>query len=105
MGAKKRPRPQHLPAKLLMIREAYNASQSQIACALKVNNIARISEVERGIREPNVLLLLSYARLAHIPLEYLVDDRIIPAKFRYILGMKERFLDSRNRFITRRGSG
>jgi transcriptional regulator with XRE-family HTH domain len=105
MGAKKRPRPQHVPAKLLMIRKAYNASQSQIARALKVNNIARISEVERGIREANILLLLSYARLAHIPLEYLVDDKITPMKFRYVLAMKERFLDSRNRFITRRVSG
>jgi len=40
--------------------------------------VARISEYERGAREPNVLLLLSYARLAHIPLEYLVDDKITP---------------------------
>jgi transcriptional regulator with XRE-family HTH domain len=102
MGAKKRPRPQHLPAKLLMIREAYNASQSQIAYALKVNNMARVSEFEHGVREPNMLMLLSYARLAHIPLEYLVDDKITPFKFRYVLAMKDRFLDSRHRFVTRR---
>ena len=102
MGTKKRPRPQHLPAKLLMIREAYNASQSQIAYALKVKTVARVSEYEHGSREANILTLLSYARLTHIPLEYLVDDKVTPTKFRYVLAMKERFLDSRQRFITRR---
>ena len=84
-----------------MIRKAYNASQGQIGHRLKLDS-ARVSEFEHGVREPNILMLLSYARLAHIPLEYLVDDKITPAKFRYVLAMKERFLDSRNRFITRR---
>jgi transcriptional regulator with XRE-family HTH domain len=88
-----------------MVREAFNASQAQITYALNLNSMARVSEYEHGIREPNILTLLTYARLAHIPLEYLVDDKITPAKFRYVLAMKDRFLDSRNRFTTRRSSG
>jgi transcriptional regulator with XRE-family HTH domain len=102
MGRNKRPRPQYVPVKLLMIRKAFNASQSQIAYALKIKTVARVSEYEHGVREANILMLLSYARLAHIPLEYLVDDKLTPAKFRYVLALKERFLDSRQRFITRR---
>lgn len=100
MGAR-RPRPKHIPAKLLMIRKAYKASQGQIGHRLKLDT-ARVSEFEHGVREPNILMLLSYARLARIPLEYLVDDRITPIKFKYVLAMEERFLDSRQRFITRR---
>jgi transcriptional regulator with XRE-family HTH domain len=104
MGAKKRPRPKLAAAKLLMIREAYNASQSQIANALNIKTVARVSEYEHGVREANILMLLSYARLAHIPLEYLVDDKFTLTQFRYVLAMKDRFIDSRQRFITRRGS-
>jgi hypothetical protein len=35
---------------------------------------ARISEYEHGTREPNMLTLLAYARLAGVPLEQIVDD-------------------------------
>jgi transcriptional regulator with XRE-family HTH domain len=95
----KRPKPEHLAAKLLMIREAYNASQSQLTYALKVKiSSSRISEYEHGTREPNAVMLLSYARLAQIPLESLIDDKVTPTKFRYVLAMKDRFIDSRHRF-------
>jgi transcriptional regulator with XRE-family HTH domain len=42
-------------------------------CKCKIS-IARISEYEHGTREPNLLVLLAYARLAEIPLEYIIDD-------------------------------
>jgi len=35
---------------------------------------ARISEFESGTREPSLLILLAYARVARIHLEILIDD-------------------------------
>jgi transcriptional regulator with XRE-family HTH domain len=34
----------------------------------------RLSELESGRREPNLLLLLNYARLAKVTVENLIDD-------------------------------
>jgi len=39
-------------------------------------SVARISEYEHGTREPNLMVLLAYSRLAKIPLEQIVDDKI-----------------------------
>ena len=70
-----RPVPQKLPAKLLAIRQSIGASQSQMVKALNLKiSGARICEYEHGTREPNLLVLLAYARLAEIPLEYIIDD-------------------------------
>lgn len=74
MGVR-RPKPQRLSAKLLAIRQSLGASQSQMARALNVT-AARICEYEHGVREPNLLVLLAYARLAEMPLENIVDDDI-----------------------------
>ena len=35
---------------------------------------ARISEFENGIREPNLFLLLSYARAGRVTVEAIIDD-------------------------------
>ena len=35
---------------------------------------ARLSEYEGGTREPNLLFILAYSRVAHVPVEYLIDD-------------------------------
>jgi transcriptional regulator with XRE-family HTH domain len=35
----------------------------------------RISEYERGIHEPNLMVLLAYARLARVEVELLIDDK------------------------------
>ena len=41
----------------------------------------RISEYERGIREPPLPILLRYARAAGVPTEVLIDDELdLPAK-------------------------
>ena len=75
MGTRCRPKPQRLPAKLLEIRQTLRMSQSELIQALKIKTTdARISEYEHGIREPNLLVLLAYARLAQIPLEHILDD-------------------------------
>jgi transcriptional regulator with XRE-family HTH domain len=38
--------------------------------------VGRISEYERGIREPNLIVLLQYARAARISTDELIDDDI-----------------------------
>jgi transcriptional regulator with XRE-family HTH domain len=42
---------------------------------------SRISEYEQGIREPALMTLLAYARVAGVHLEDIVDDELdLPAK-------------------------
>jgi len=39
-----------------------------------------VSGFERGKREPDLIVLLRYARLAKVPMEVLVDDKLSLAK-------------------------
>ena len=73
MGTKARPRPQRLATKLLAIRNKLELGQARMAQLLNVAP-CRVSEYEQNMREPNLLTLLAYARVAHIPVEYLIDD-------------------------------
>jgi|SRR5215213_479774 len=74
-GRPPRTKPKLLAAKLKVIREKLQMSQSQLVTALDVKiSTARISEYEKGTREPNMLLLLAYARLADVAVETLIDD-------------------------------
>ena len=70
-----RAKPKHLPAKLRAVRNHLGLSQSQLAAQLSfdVEN-GRISDYELGKRQPNVLILLDYARLAGIHVDDLIDD-------------------------------
>jgi transcriptional regulator with XRE-family HTH domain len=77
MGAHARQRPKHLGAKLLAIRRNLGASQSEMEMLLDFQvNSARISEYEHSKREPNLLVLLSYARLVAVPVDTLIDDSV-----------------------------
>jgi transcriptional regulator with XRE-family HTH domain len=84
MGQEKRARPECLPKKLLHIREGLGLSQSEIARRLGLTgefSRGKISEFENGRREPSLLVLLKYARVAGVPMEDLVDDKIdLPKK-------------------------
>ena len=75
MGTRPRTKPQHLPRKLLAIRQRLQASQSGMAKLLgnKVSP-ARLSEYEHGIREPDLFMLLRYAQVSRVRLEALIDD-------------------------------
>ena len=65
----------NLPAKLLAIREKLGVSQSQLAKLLEIEDgTARVSEYEIGRREPNLITLLKYAKLARVSLDTLADD-------------------------------
>lgn len=75
MGSRPRQKPERLAEKLLAIRQYLEASQTEMAALLgHYITPARVSECERGIREPNLLVLLAYARLARIEVEILIDD-------------------------------
>jgi len=86
MGQKPRLRPQHLAAKLLAIRSKIGVSQTEMARLLNQNS-KRMSELESGRREPNLPLLLSYARLAKVSVESLIDDEIDLSLFTRLVGL------------------
>jgi transcriptional regulator with XRE-family HTH domain len=83
MGKKPRQRPQRLGEKLLAIRNALGLSQSQMVKRLDVEGIvpSQISEFETGKREPSLIVVLQYARLANVCADVLIDDALdLPAK-------------------------
>jgi transcriptional regulator with XRE-family HTH domain len=81
---KPRPKPQRLAEKLRQIREALGLSQTEMLKRLGLEEemqYARISEYETGQREPSLLTLLAYSRVAGIHMEVLADDEAdLPAK-------------------------
>jgi transcriptional regulator with XRE-family HTH domain len=83
MGHARR-RPLHLAEKLLQIRTALGLSQTEMHRWLAVEDeipYTRISDYELDKSEPTLMILLSYARLAAVPTEVLIDDELeLPAK-------------------------
>lgn len=84
MGKKARQRPERLGEKLRAIRDALGLSQTGMVKRLGVEDTiaaSQISEYETGKREPSLIMLLEYARLANVCLDTLVDDESdLPAK-------------------------
>jgi transcriptional regulator with XRE-family HTH domain len=84
MGTYPRLRQERLPEKLRAIRDALGLSQSEMLKRLGVEELIdsyRISEFETGQREPPLLVLLRYARVAGVYLEEIIDDELdLPAK-------------------------
>ena len=84
MGTKGRPRPVNLSRKLRQIRIALQLSQAEMVRRLGFEDsfhVGRISEFESNVREPSLLILLAYARIAQVHLEDIVDDAVdLPAR-------------------------
>lgn len=84
MGTKSRSRPKRLAEKLLQIRTALGLSQSEMQRRLGVEDLIsfkEISKYELGLREPTLIILLQYSRVAGIHMEVLADDKLdLPAK-------------------------
>ena len=84
MGRGPRSRPERLAGKLLSIRRDLDLSQSQLIKALGLEgklSIQRVSDFELGEREPPIRLVLSYARLAGVFADVLIDDDLdLPEK-------------------------
>ena len=74
-----RQKPERLAEKLRQIRLSLELSQSELVRRLGVEDqidSARISGYETGQREPTLMILLQYARLANVHMEALVDDAL-----------------------------
>ena len=70
-----RERPQRIASKLKAIRERLGVSQTGMKRLLNFKgDYGRVSEWELGKRQPTIPVLLSYARVAQVPLEEIVDD-------------------------------
>lgn len=80
MGRSYRSRPKKLGAKLKLIRLRLGLTQAEMVNKLAVKDeplrAASISGYELSEREPPLMVLLSYARLAGVTMETLVDDKL-----------------------------
>jgi transcriptional regulator with XRE-family HTH domain len=78
MGRVRRNKPRNLAKKLHKIRvDLLGLSQSEMARALGLEvHYAAVSNYELGTREPDLMVVLKYARLTGIPMEVLVDDNL-----------------------------
>jgi transcriptional regulator with XRE-family HTH domain len=77
VGRAKSGTPRRLPEKLFAVREKLGASQIEMARLVGLGmSSARVSEYERGIREPSFLVLLAYAKAARISTDTLIDDSV-----------------------------
>lgn len=92
MGRSRRSLPQKLPQKLYCIRLYLELTQKQMVDLLKTAPFGfldgipiyptHISEYERGLREPPLVVLLRYARLADVSTDILIDDfMLLPQQF------------------------
>ena len=74
-----RPVPKLLASKLMRIRERLEVGQAEMARLLGKTPIppdgGTVSRFERGEREPNLFVILEYAKLAQINPVLLIDDQ------------------------------
>lgn len=86
-----RPRPVRLGEKLRAIRLGLGLSQTDLLKQLgreESMHYGRISEYEGGKREPTLMTLLQYARVAGVHVEDIIDDELdlpdrLPGNVRY----------------------
>jgi transcriptional regulator with XRE-family HTH domain len=77
MGRSRRNKPKRLSQKLLAIRQRLNMSQTEMARALQLKvHYSAVSNYELGTREPDLIIVLRYSRLAGVPMETIVDDQL-----------------------------
>jgi transcriptional regulator with XRE-family HTH domain len=78
MGRQRRPVPKYLAKKLKTIREVLGVGQAEMAKRLgKVPGNpdgAMVSRFERGEREPNLFVIVAYARVAGVNAHVIIDD-------------------------------
>ncbi|MET0645996.1 MAG: helix-turn-helix transcriptional regulator [Pyrinomonadaceae bacterium] len=79
MGGAARERPERLAEKLLQIRNTLGLSQGEMLNRIGMGESGYrhyISHFETGKREPSLLILLQYARIANVYVEALIDDEL-----------------------------
>lgn len=76
----RRPAPKKLGRKLQQIRLSLGLSQAQMVKELNYKAsplyASQVSQFEQGNREPPLMLLLAYARLAGVSTDALIDDKV-----------------------------
>jgi transcriptional regulator with XRE-family HTH domain len=95
MGASRRAQPARLAAKLLQIRKSLDLTQEQMVKRLGRTKtpvyVGHISEFETGKREPSLLVILCYARVAGVSTDVLIDDALdLPKPLRFGNPKRER---------------
>jgi transcriptional regulator with XRE-family HTH domain len=81
VGLGRRPRPKKLHLKLRKIRDVFGLTQEALAkrlirCGAEGTiRSSYIADFETGKREPSLLALLAYARLAEVSTDVLIDDK------------------------------
>ena len=86
-----------LPKKLLALRKFLTVGEVELAASINSDIVSqsgrpynikpkRISEYEKGLFEPNLLVLVAYARLGQVHLELIADDRFTLQEIRKQLG-------------------
>jgi transcriptional regulator with XRE-family HTH domain len=77
-------KPQRLGEKLRQIRDAFELSQTEMLKRLGFEDdiwYTQISAYETGRREPPLIVLLEYARVAGVSTDVLIDDEVnLPKK-------------------------
>lgn len=79
MGSASRQRPERLAEKLRYIRESLGLSQNEMLERLSLGETlerSRISIYETDQREPPLLVLLRYAKIANVYVDVLIDDTL-----------------------------
>lgn len=79
MGHKQRRKPAKLATKLTRIRAELGLSQNGMIRKLGLADEllqSHISAFERGVREPSLIVLLQYARVAGVSTDVLIDDEM-----------------------------
>ena len=80
MGTARRAQPKRLAAKLLQIRKSLGLTQEQLVEHIGNTrtpvHVGHISGFETGQREPSLLVLLRYARIAGVYVDVLIDDEL-----------------------------
>ena len=80
MGHKKRQTPAKLGKKLKAIREHLELTQEQLIDRLDCPSIplnkGSISNYEKNIRVPTIIVILKYARLVKVSTDVLIDDEL-----------------------------
>jgi transcriptional regulator with XRE-family HTH domain len=77
MGRSRQNKPRRLGEKLFAVRKRLQMSQTEMANALNLQvHYSAISNFELGTREPDLIVVLHYARLAGLTVEMLIDDQL-----------------------------
>ncbi len=80
MGRKSRHRPAKLAEKLFAIRTKLGLSQKQLIEKLECKEVSLykgdISNYELGKSEPPLVVLLHYARIGRVTIDYLANDEV-----------------------------